>query len=181
MKKWLLSLLGFASLLVLVPMSHGQAEATAVQTSHIQAGAGAMFLDNDYSARKAGGVIAWADYDFLHFFKVEAGAEAELKFGGIITPDDIGENSYLIGPKFTYRVHKYQVFGKVLVGRGTITNQLFHTASSFNLYEIGGGLDYHIARKYNIRADVSEQKWPDFEPHTLSPLSVSVGLLYIIR
>ncbi len=181
MKKLFLTTLGFASLLVAAPALRGQATPTATQSSHIQAGAGVMFLDNDYTPKKAGGVSAWADYDFLRFFHTEVGAEAELHFGGIITPDDIGENSYLIGPRFAYRKNKFNVYGKIMFGRATITNQLFNTSSSFNIYAFGGGVDYHVKRKINIRLDLEEQKWGNFEPHTLSPIPISLGVMYIIR
>ena len=183
MKKWSLSILGFASLsFLLLPSMHAQAVPTAIKTGSIEAGAGVTYLNNDYSTRKNGGVTAWADYDFLHYFHVTVGADLQLNFTGIISPDDIGENSYLLGPRFSHRFYdKYQVYGKIDFGRATISNQLYHTSSSYNVYAFGGGLDYHVARRYNIRAEVDEQKWGNFEPHTLSPITASIGVLYVIR
>ena len=183
MKKWSLSLLGLASLLLSIPSMQGQAVPTATRSGLIEAGAGVTFLDNDFSLRHNGGVTAWADYDFLQYFHVTVGVDLQLNFLGIISPDDIGENSYLIGPRFSHRLFdKYDLFGKIEFGRGTISNQLYHTSSSFNITPAyGGGLDYHVARHYNIRGEVVEQKWPNFEPHTLSPITASIGVLYIIR
>ena len=183
MKIWSFSILGLASLLFLIPSMHGQAVETARKNGLIEAGAGVTFLDNDYSTRHNAGITGWADYDFLHYFHVTVGVDVQVNFLGIISPDDIGENSYLAGPRFSHRFHdRYDLFGKVLLGRGTISNQFYHTSSSFNIVPAyGGGLDYHVARKYNIRAEVVEQKWPNFEPHTLSPITASIGVLYIIR
>ena len=175
--------LGLASLpFLLLPSLHAQAVATAIKTGSIEAGAGVTYLNNDYSPHHNDGITAWADYDFLHYFHTTIGADVQLNFTGIIAKDDIGENSYLVGPRFSHRFYdKYQLYGKIDFGRGTISNQLYKTSSSFNIYSFGGGLDYHVARHYNIRAEVDEQKWGNFEPHTLSPITASVGVLYIIR
>ena len=182
MNKTFSSTLGLASLFFLLPFAHGQAVPTASKQGLLEAGAGVTYLNNDYSPRKNGGVVAWADYDFLRFFHVNIGADLQLNFDGIISPDDIGENSYLIGPRFSHRFFgKYQVIGKIDFGRATISNQFYKTSSAFNILAFGGGVDYHLARHYNIRVEVDEQKWGDFEPHTLSPFMVSAGVLYIIR
>ena len=182
MKLQIRTLLGLASLLFCGVSLHAQDIAAGRQYGQIQAGAGYLYLNNDYTDKAGQGISAWADYDIFRLYHIEIGAEAEVHLGGIETPDDIGENSYLIGPRFgLYRKHKLNIYGKPMFGRGTITNQLYNTSSSFNLYAFGGGVDYRVARKYNVRAEVEEQKWPNFEPHTLSPIAFSVGVLYVIR
>ena len=172
MKKWFVAAfcLMFSGA-ALSPMQ-GQAVYTATRSSRLAAGVGAMYLNNDYSPRKNGGLAAWVDYDFTRLI----GVEAEGRFGGII-----GENSYLIGPTVSCRRRKFRVYGKILVGKGTISNQLYNTSSTYNLYELGGGVDYRLTRKFAARVDIGEQKWPDFEPNTLSPLAISVGVMYTIR
>ena len=176
--------LGLASLpFLLLPSLHAQAVPTATKSGTIEAGAGVTLLDPDYAPKNDGGVTAWVDGDFFHFYHVTIGVDIQLNFTGVIAPDDIGENSYLVGPRFSHRFFgKYQVYGKIDFGRGTISNQLYKTSSSFNIVPaFGGGVDYHLARHYNVRAEVVEQKWPNFEPHTLSPITASVGVLYVIR
>lgn len=178
MKKWFSTILGITCLLVLVSSARAQAVYTAERKTRIQAGAGGMYLNNDYSDRAVYGISAWGDYDFNRYI----GAEAEVHFGTIITPDDISENSYLIGPKLSYRRQKFAVYGKLMIGKGTIKNTDTNGSATYNLYAFGGGLDYHLVRKFNIRViDFELQKWPDFEPNTLSPLAVSIGVMYIIR
>ncbi len=179
MKKWLQSLFGAAGLLILAPALHGQAVPGGTFRSHIQAGAGVMYLNNDYTDRSNKGISIWGDYDFTHL----VGVEVEAHFGGIITPDDIGENSYLVGPRVMYHRRRLTVYGKLIVGRGTITNQLYNQSSSYNILPaFGGGVDYRVTHNLNIRAvDAELQKWPNFEPNTLSPLAISVGLMYVIR
>ncbi len=179
MMKWMQTLLGAAGLLILAPAMHGQATAAGIYKSHIQAGAGAMYLNNDYTDRKNYGISGWADYDFNRLL----GVEIEAHFGGIVSPDDIGENSYLIGPRVMYHKRKFTGYGKLMVGRATITNQLFNQSSSYNVIPaFGAGLEYRVKPHFNIRVvDFEIQKWPDFEPHTLSPLAITVGLSYVIR
>lgn len=179
MQNWFrFSLCLIVSLSFLAPRSHSQAIFAATESGHIQVGAGAMYLNTDYGNNTNKGVAFWADYDFRRHL----GVELEGHLGGIISPGDIGENSYLVGPRVSFYKRHMNVYGKLLVGQAKITNQFLNQSSSFNVYAFGGGVDYKISRRINLRvADVEMQKWPDFEPHTLSPLSVTIGASYIIR
>ena len=99
MTQWSALKLGLASLsFLLLPSLHAQAVATATKTGTIEAGAGITYLNNDYSPRHNGGVSAWVDGDFFHYFHTTIGVDIQLNFTGIDAPDDIGENSYLVGP-----------------------------------------------------------------------------------
>ena len=175
-----------ASLAAFLPnAATGQALPTAVKSGTIQAGGAVEYLNNDYSElhHNAGPVI-YVDYDFLRVFHLHAGLEAEARFGGIYSPDDIGENTYLIGPRLSYRRGNLNIYAKVLVGRGTIfhNSATNNTSSSFNVFAGGGGVEYRVRQRFNIRfIDVEEQKWPNFEPNTLSPFALSAGVAYIIR
>ena len=178
MKKWFGSFSIFASMLVLASTLHAQAKPTATTSGgDIQAGVGFLSLNTDYAPDRNEGLSAWADYDFSKYI----GVEVLGHFGGIIAKDDIGENSYEVGPRARYRRGKFEVIGKLTFGRATISNQLYNTSSSFNIYAFGGGLDYRIKPRYKIRVDYEEQKWGNFEPHTLSPTALSIGVLYVIR
>jgi hypothetical protein len=177
-KMWSSLILCFATLLFVIPSLHAQALYTAEQKTRIQAGFGVLSLNPDYTTGRVIGFSAWGDYDFSKYIGVEASAH----FGEFITPGDITENSYLIGPRFTYRHRKLAAYGKALVGRATITNQDYNLSSSYNLYAFGGGVEYRVLRKINIRAfDVEMQKWPDFPPHGLSPMAITIGASYIIH
>jgi hypothetical protein len=155
-----------------------QARYTATRSTRIQAGAGAMYLKSDYVDDGNQGVVVYGDYDFSRWI----GLEAEARWGGIISPGKIGENSYLFGPRVTYRRHRITGYGKIMIGRGTITNQITQGASSFNLFAYGGGVEYKLGNKFNLRViDGEYQKWPDFAPHTLSPVAISIGIAYILH
>ena len=177
MKKWFGLILGIAGLAVLVPSSRAQAVYAATRGTQIQAGVGVLFLNPDYVNREIKGASFWGDYDIRRYL----GAEVAVHIGSFITPDDIAENSYLVGPRFIYHYRKFAPYAKALLGRSTITNQDNNQSSSYNTYAFGGGLDYRVARKFNVRADFIQEVWPNFEPNTLSPTAFSVGVLYIIR
>ena len=177
MKRYSL-ILCFATLLVLIPSLHAQAIFTSARESRIQAGAGLLYLQPDYVNSNIKGVSLWGDYDFLGF----VGAEVSAHVGSIITPADIAEDSYMVGPRVMYHRRKITAYGKILVGRATITNQDYHLSSTYNAYAFGGGLEYRVTRKLNVRAvDIEVQKWPNFEPNTLSPVAITIGASYIIR
>ena len=172
-------LLSAASLLFLVPSSQAQADYTASKGSRIQAGAGYLFLKPDYVETNIQGVSIWGDYDFWKF----VGAEVSVNLGSIITPSDISENSYQVGPRFLYHRRRFTGYGKILFGRATLDKSNYVNQSiGYNIYSFGGGLEYKLTRRINIRAiDFDYQQWPNFEPHTLSPIAITAGASYIIR
>jgi hypothetical protein len=191
MLKWSASIVCLAGLLAISPSLHAQASPTAVRGGgDIQAGAGYTFIDSDYQnssrSQNIQGFTIWGNYGITHIF----GVEAEAHFGTLITPQDIQEKSYLVGPKATYHRGKAALYGKLMFGRATInttepndhaTRNTFPGSANFNTYAFGGGLEYRVKHHYNLRVDLEEQKWPDFEPHTLSPILITVGVAYVIR
>lgn len=169
----------FAALLLCFVLSaHGQAIFAGSEMSHIQAGAGAMSLNTGYASDVNNGIAGWADYDIRGFI----GLEAEARLGGLVSPGGIGENSYLLGPRLMYRRRRFTGYGKVMVGRGSISNQVLNQTSTFNVYAYGGGLEYKVSRRLVLRAlDVELQKWPSFKPNALSPMALTAGVSYVIR
>src|ERR1700722_7194852 len=98
-KMWSCLILSFASLLAVAPPLHAQALYTAEQKTRIQVGAGAAIINPDYTEGNMIGFSAWSDYDFSKW----VGVEVMTHLGEFITPGDITENSYLVGPRLTYR------------------------------------------------------------------------------
>jgi hypothetical protein len=165
-------------LAALAPALHAQADYTATRSTRIQAGVGILILKNDYVPALNKGITLFGDYDFSRF----AGLEADVHLGGLVAPESIGENTYLAGPRLTYRRRNATVYGKVLIGRGSITNQAANLTTSFNAFAYGGGVEYRLNHKLNLRLfDAELQKWPNFESHTLSPIAATVGVAYILR
>ena len=177
-KMWSSLMFCFATLLFVVPSMNAQAVYTAEQKTRIQVGGGAVALSPDYGQGTVIGFSAWGDYDFSRFI----GLEVSAHLGEFITPGDITENSYMLGPRFSYRRHKLTLYAKALVGRATITNQDYNLSSSFNMFAFGGGVEYRILHKINIRLiDFEQQEWPSFTPSALSPTAATIGVSYIIH
>ena len=177
-KLWSCLFVSFASLIVLSPSLHAQAIYTANQNNRIQVGVGAVVINPDYTEGNVLGFSGWADYDFSKY----VGVEFSTHLGEFITPGDITEDSYMLGPRLTYRRQKLTVYGKALVGRATITNQNFNLSSSYNMFAFGGGVEYRVLHKINVRVvDFEQQQWPDFMPHALSPTAITIGVSYIIH
>ncbi len=178
MKSTRIAVVVIAILLFLVPSLQAQAVYAAYSNTRIQAGAGYLYLTPDYGAGHVQGFSFWADYDIRKWIGVEFSAH----LGSIITPGDIAEDSYMVGPRLMYHKRNFTLYGKFLVGRATITNQDYDVSSSYNAYAVGAGLEYRATRRVNVRIlDFEEQNWPDFQPSALSPVAVTIGVSYIIR
>jgi hypothetical protein len=170
-------LIGFVGMLVLPSTSRAQAVYTATRSSRLQAGVGGTLISPDYTELYIKGISVWGDYDFTSHF----GVEAEGNFGSIITPQDVKEVTYFVGPRFALRRDKLTFYAKIMFGHATISNTLYNTTSSYTAYEAGGGVEYLIRPRFNLRFNVNEQKWTNFQPHTLSPVLYTVGVSYVIR
>ncbi len=178
MKSCLGMLFCFIFSLAVIPNLDAQASYAAERNARISVGAGWSYLNTDYAAKPTYGPSFFADIDLFR----HVGLEGEGHLGGVISVDDIGENSYLAGPRAFLRRNRFTGYGKLMVGRGIITNQLFNLSSTFNIYAYGGGLEYRAARRVSVRAiDFEMQKWSAFPPNGLSPLILTVGASYIIR
>ena len=171
----------FACVLSLTPWSHGQAVPTASRTGAIQIGAAATFISPDYTQQYIKGISFYGNYDIGQHL----GVEGDIHIS-VITPGDISENSYLLGPRYKWHYKRFEPYAKVLVGIGRFGFQTgsFPVASSFTYFQFapGGGLDIRATRHINVRAfDVEFQKWPGFNPNGLSPIAYTVGVAYTLR
>jgi hypothetical protein len=178
-KKWLGSSLILAGFLILVPSLRAQAVSTGTKTPGLQAGAGILYLNNDYG-KSDQGVSAWVDANLNALL----GLEAEAHLGTLISPSDYGENSFLVGPRLGVKSGKGLLYAKAMIGRGDfIYDRPGQTRSaSYNLYAFGAGLDYRISPSLNLRVvDAEFQTWGSFKPNGLTPYAISTGLMYIIH
>ena len=160
---------------------HGQAIPTASRVGSIQLGAGGMLTSPDYAQLYLKGVTFYGDFDFTH----NLGGEFDIHFSAI-TPQDISENTYMIGPRYTLRHNRFAGYGKVLFGLGRFGFQKgdFVSASTgtYGVYAVGGGVEYMATHNINIRAfDIEALKWPGFAPNGLSPITYTFGAAYVFK
>jgi Outer membrane protein beta-barrel domain len=159
-------------------MLHAQAIPTATRSSGIQVGATYSIISTDYSGYVQG-ISIYGDVDLTRHI----GVEALWRDGNIISPHDIGEQSYLIGPRFYMHKKRFAPYGKFLFGRGVLDHDQGDNPVAFSnaywIYAIGGGVDYNWTRRVNVRVfDFEYQRWPNFPPNALSPLTYSFGAAY---
>jgi hypothetical protein len=164
---------------------NAQAIPAAKRLASIQVGAGFSFAIPDYGATYIKGLTVYGDADLWH----RLGVEADMHYISLLTPTDIGEDTYLIGPRFTLvRQGRLNAYVKALGGVGRFEYQSGtyahpHT-DTFGAFSVGGGLEYRASPHINIRAiDIEAQRWPGygtpgFAAHGLTPFVTTFGVAY---
>lgn len=177
------TLLGcFACVLGLATWSHAQAVPTAARSGSLQVGGGFTYARSDFSY-SIKGLSIYGDYDFSRHL----GVEGDIHFLNIFTPADISENSYLAGPRYRFRYHRFTPYAKALFGIGRFgyqyPSQYGHPSSyTYGIYALGGGVDWHATRHLNVRPfDIEFQRWPGFGQHGLTPIVMTFGAAYSFR
>lgn len=162
------------------PASHAQAVPMATKLGSVQVGAGFTFANSDYSPIFIKGFTVYGDADLSH----RLGVEADMHYISILTPNDFGENTYLIGPRFSLlRRDRVNAYVKVMGGLGSFVFQQGdfrnpHT-DNYGVFSVGGGIDFRASQHINIRAiDIEAQRWPGLAPHGLTPFVTTFGAAY---
>jgi Outer membrane protein beta-barrel domain len=170
------------AVLSLSTMGRAQALPTATARGVLQAGVGYTIANPDYGQQNIKGVSGWVDFDF----GTHVGVEAMVNYIAFITPTDIAQNSYLIGPRFLLPHGRFTLYGKALAGYGDLVIQeqqdnIGHPGGFYFEYAIGGGLDIRATNRITIRAiDIEAQKWPHYG-NGLSPIAYTAGASYHFR
>ncbi|MCU1320943.1 MAG: hypothetical protein JWM43_592 [Acidobacteriaceae bacterium] len=161
---------------------HAQAVPTATGgIGGMQIGVGATYVRPDYSRSGDKGPTLYGTFDFTEHI----GIEGDVHYASVFTPGDVGEDTYLIGPRYVFHRGRFAPYAKGLLGRGVMSFQFDnspHHNEGFWVYALGGGLDFKAPHHINIRVfDFEYQQWPTFNPHTLSPMVMTIGVAYRIR
>jgi len=90
---------------------------------------------------------------------------------------DVHIETYSIGARYHFNVGRFQPYVKGLAGFGDFNFPYNLATGRFLVATAGGGIDYKLSRKIEIRAvDWEYQNWPNFTFGNMSTLSVSIGL-----
>lgn len=91
-------------------------------------------------------------------------------------------STYLGGPRFNFNTRgDWEPFIKALAGGGLFNFPYNYAHGSYFVVAGGGGLDYHMARRVNMRVvDFEYQYWPQFSFGAIHPYGVSVGFEYLL-
>jgi opacity protein-like surface antigen len=180
MLKNLMTIGSLAGVLAFAPIAHSQALPTAVAHGALQIGGGWTFAEPDYGEKSIQGATVFGDFDF----RPHIGAEAEYHYISMITPTDLGENSFLIGPRFVLPRSRFSLYAKVLFGIGDIAIQETQDnpqggAGTYFAYGAGAGIDYRLSKHIVARGDFEYQHWNYLTG--LTPAVFTVGAAYRFR
>ena len=161
------------------PQLLGQAVPTAFRQRSLQVGAGFSFAGPDYTPQTLYGFSLYADLNLTRNLGAEVSIH-QINLGG---NRYFGENSYVLGPRYIFHYKRFNPYAKALLGYGVFQDNFpdhKHTSDAYFSYGIGGGVDYHLTDRVNLRlADVEFQKWPNFPPTGLSPVVYTFGAAYV--
>lgn len=171
----------FVCVLGLTTLAQGQAIPTASRLGSIQFGVGGTLNKPDFGQTNMEQITFYGDLDLQHHI----GLEGTIHYS-VNTPDDVSENTYLVGPRFVVRHKRIDGYAKALFGAGHFGLQAGSFAdpntSTYFVYVIGAGVDVRVARHINIRAfDFEFQKWPTFGANGLTPMAGTIGVAYVFR
>lgn len=163
---------------------HAQAYATATGNA-LSVGLAYQNADPDYGPTRGSGVGVYANFDFARYVGVTAEINLPTAFSNVIFP----ERSFLVGARGEYHYKRYMGYVKLLGGVAssgnnssvdpTITaNQLINASETYDLYAIGGGVEYRLDSPITLRLDYESQHWLSYEPNGLTPGILSIGAAY---
>jgi Outer membrane protein beta-barrel domain len=182
MLKILLAVGPLACVLSLTSLGRAQALPTALAKGNLQVGGGLGYAFPDYGQKNIKGISAFVDLDlFMHF-----GVEGDIHYIALVTPTDLAENTFEIGPRYVYRKGRFAPYAKFLIGRGDLVIQETQDnpgkySGNYFMGSIGGGLDIQATRHIVIRAiDLEYQRWPNLG-NGLSPTVITIGAAYRFR
>jgi opacity protein-like surface antigen len=174
----LICLAGFASTRL-----HGQAEATASRAGDLQIGTMFNLANSDYRPDHFKGYGFYSTYDFTFHLGIEG------EFHQINDPDPVDgvyERTYEVGPRYVLHYGRFSPYAKVMYGRGVFNYPpVFGDPKAgpianlaYNIFAVGGGVDYHVLTGINLRAEYEYQQWLSFPPNGLTPRIFSIGAAY---
>jgi hypothetical protein len=165
-------------------VSRAQAVPTATRTGSIQLGAGYSFASPDYGQKKIQGYTIYGSYDFTRHW----GIEGNIHQISVITPTDIGEDSYLLGPRYVFHISRFsrlKPYAKGQLGLGRFKtdydkdSRKQNFSYTYKMYSLGGGVDIRATPHINVRAfDFEYQGWPGFAANGLTPYVFTFGAAY---
>ncbi len=171
--------------LVLSALPCGAAAAQALPTASrepIEVGAAFSFGSPGYqqTVTYVQGVTVYANAGL----RGRLAAQIDVHLDSLITPIDIGEDTYQIGPRFNLlHEDRVNVYAKALGGLGRFSYQAgtypFPRTDTYGVFSFGAGIEYRLSRSIDIRAiDLEFQSWPGFPGGSLHPVVASMGLAW---
>jgi opacity protein-like surface antigen len=151
-----------------------QGNATISRVGDLQLGGGYSSASSDYLSNRISGYTFYGDFDFFHNLGVE------VDFHNVSdSPTKVYERTYEVGVRYVRHYGRLGPYAKLLVGRGQFNYPVpSDEMLAYNMYSVGGGLDYAVLPRVNVRADYEYQSWHSFTPNGLTPQVITIGVAY---
>lgn len=158
-------------------MAHAQANSTASRPFDFQIGAGYSSADANYEYvhNRINGFAAYMDFDF----RPHLGLEAE--FHDVSDKNTtVSQKTYEIGARSEWQFGRIDPYGKLMYGRGTQNFPANVATLSYNLFALGGGVDFVAAKRVKVRVEYEYQDWRNAPGPGLSmkPQVITIGIAY---
>lgn len=186
-----------AAIAAICSLAHGQRSwPTATRAADLQLGAGYTFARSDYVPNTIGGFAFYGDFDIKGHYGVEVDFHQvrDPNPDPIVPDNHFSERTYEVGGRYVRHYPRWGVspYVKALYGRGVVNfraHQVYFPTGvltyidniAYNMAVLGGGVDYHLSPRINVRADFEYQHWfaSDAElPNGLTPSLFTIGVAY---
>ncbi len=162
-------------LILSVSALRSQAKPTASRTGDFQVGLDYVGGSSDY-APGFKGLGLYTTFDVTSHLGIEFDLnQAHTNI------DKTYERTYEYGVRYHRSYGRFEPYAKAMLGRGVFNFALdgvTYANLAYNLFALGGGVDYHLTRYLNLRANYDYQDWRDFPPHGLDPHLFTIGAAY---
>ena len=152
----------------------GQAHSTASRAGDLQIGGGYSIGKADYLTNRIRGFNFYTDFDFLPNWGVELNFHQLNDSSGT----EVYERSYEVGGRYVRHYGRFNPYIKGLYGRGVYNFYHSQANLAYNMLVGGGGLDFAVHRRVNVRADYEYQHWMGFQYSGLNPQVFTIGAAY---
>jgi opacity protein-like surface antigen len=151
-----------------------QAAYTASRLGDLQIGGGVALGSSNYHSETLRGFDLYSTFDF----KVHYGVELNFRQTSPTYGQDVYERNYEVGGRYVYPFSQFRPYAKAMYGRGVFNYPNDIANLAYNLYSLGGGVDYGLTNSINLRADYEYQHWFGFPIAPLNPNIVTIGVAY---
>ena len=175
-EKRLLTLWVIVTILLAVRSIPAQSIPTATRAGDLQIGGGFSFARSAYNftpLHLIGGTF-YTTFAWKHHW----GGEFDFHHVKGTADSTVYERTYEIGPRFFLVRGPLSPYAKAMYGRGVYNFSQNRANLAYNIYTLGGGLDFAVRRSIDIRADYEYQNWAGFPLGTLHPSLITLGLAY---
>lgn len=185
--KWFLAAVFIAGALPLSAQSNFSA---AEGTWPVIVGGGLSRFNLDYpnvGSSSMEGPTLWADWVRIPFVPRQLGVEAEWRKISLNAPSaapQLRTSSFLGGPTYTLNVSRLALYGKGMIGYGSIHFPAYgaYQTDSRTIRGVGGGAEYRAWNSVWVRGDYEYQWWPNlFVTGGMHPSGLTFSVGYDLR